>query len=92
MPLIPDHGPWARQNVEGHGSRVAGHRAGQAHGENYQHMFNFEASEHLNAWLEPSSAIMTKMKPENHNIFLCIILKQKADEVMASSKPVIALE
>ena len=62
----------------------------QAQGKSYRCLFNFEASKYLNAWLEPFSAVM--MKSENHDKFLCIILKQKADQVMVSSQPVIALE
>ena len=50
-------------------------------------MFNFETSEQLNAWLEPFSATMTKMRPENHDVLLCILLKEKADQVIAQSIP-----
>ena len=89
--LLPEQGPREPQNAEGHGRCAVGRRTAQKNAENYQRLFNFEASEHLNAWAEPFSAVMTKMRPDNHDIFLCIILKQKADQVMASSKPVIAL-
>ncbi|EJD40374.1 hypothetical protein AURDEDRAFT_70246 [Auricularia subglabra TFB-10046 SS5] len=44
----------------------------------YKRWFNFEAAEQLNAWLEPFSATMTKMKPQNHAVFLCIILRERA--------------
>ena len=75
------------QNADGHGHRAVGRRAARADGETFQRMFNFEASEQLNAWLEPFSATMTKMRPENHDVFLCILLKEKADQVMTDSSP-----
>ena len=90
--LLPQQDPPGVQNAEGYSRRALGRRMARGHAnENYQRLFNFEASEHLNAWAEPFSAVMTKMRPENHDIFLCIILKQKADQMMSSSLPVVAL-
>jgi hypothetical protein len=85
--LMPQAIPPEPQNADGHGRRAVGRRATRANGENFQRMFNFEASEQLNAWLEPFSATMTKMRPENHDVFLCILLKEKADQVIAQSIP-----
>ncbi|KZP21408.1 hypothetical protein FIBSPDRAFT_740505 [Athelia psychrophila] len=47
--------------------------------------FNFKASEHLNAWLEPFSATFTKMRPDNHDLFMCIILQVRAEELKHSA-------
>jgi hypothetical protein len=58
-----------------------------ARGDNLQWSFNFEASEQLNAWIEPFSATMTKMRPEKHDLFLCIILQIRADDLHKSYMP-----
>jgi hypothetical protein len=75
------------QNADGHGRRAIGRRAADVNTERFRRLFNFEASEHLNAWLEPFSATMTKMRPENHDIFLCIILRERANQVKSNSTP-----
>jgi hypothetical protein len=85
--FMPPAVPAAPQNAEGHGRRAVGRRAARAETGNYRRVFNFEASEQLNAWLEPFSATMTKMRPENHDVFLCIILKERADQIIAGSVP-----
>ncbi len=72
----------------GRGRRAQSHRAQrQAVGRHLQRSFNFEASEQLNAFLEPFSATLTKMRPKNHDLFLCIILKLRADKIMKDSTP-----
>ncbi|KZP05861.1 hypothetical protein FIBSPDRAFT_765317 [Athelia psychrophila] len=53
-----------------------------------QRSFNTEAAEHLNAFLLPFSATLKRMKPENHDIFLCIVLKERADGIIRDCKPI----
>ena len=63
-------------------SRARGHARREAMNDNtFQRSFNFEASEQLNAWLEPFSATCTKMKPDNHDLFLCIVLQIRAEQL-----------
>jgi hypothetical protein len=85
--LLQEGNPREPQRADGHGRRAIGRRAADANAETFRRLFNFEASEHLNAWLEPFSATMTKMRPENHDIFLCIILRERANQVKSSSTP-----
>lgn len=74
------------------GRATAQNQRGRAHArrhardeEVYQRAFNFEAAEHLNAWLEPFSATMTKLRPDNHDLFLSIILQLRANKLIASN-------
>lgn len=69
-----------RARAQGHRSRAQARR-GDNNADTFARSFNFEASEHLNAWLEPFSATFTKMKPDNHDLFLCIILQVRAEEL-----------
>ncbi|KDQ58079.1 hypothetical protein JAAARDRAFT_129478, partial [Jaapia argillacea MUCL 33604] len=88
--LTPDTAPTHRANANaarGQGRRAQG-RQTAVDGTRLQRAFNFEAAEHLNADLGKYSASMTKMKPENQDLFLCILLKEQADRIMASSVPV----
>lgn len=55
----------------------------------FKRSFNFEAAEHLNAWLEPFSATVTKMKPQNFDLFLCILLQLRAESLNRDSRPLL---
>ncbi|KZT20056.1 hypothetical protein NEOLEDRAFT_1076509 [Neolentinus lepideus HHB14362 ss-1] len=50
-----------------------------------QHAFNFEAAEHLNAYLKGFSAVMMKMRLANHDLFLSIILRERAQALIETN-------
>lgn len=75
-----------RANAEGHGHRAQARRAART-ADRLQRSFNTEAAEHLNAFLLPFSATLKKMKPDNHDIFLCIVLKERADNLIKNCTP-----
>ena len=85
-PAVEHHNIGRRRgNAEGHGHRAQARRAAQTN-DRLQRSFNTEAAEHLNAFLLPFSATLKRMKPENHDIFLCIVLKERADIIMRDCK------
>lgn len=80
---MPARADTSHPNALGHSRRARGRRAATT-AERLQRSFNFEASEQLNAYLEPFSSAMRKMKPDSHDVFLCIVLKERAEDMMRS--------
>jgi hypothetical protein len=77
---LPNPAVIGRAHARGQRSRAAARR-NTRNNETFQRSFNFEAAEHLNAWLGPFSATFTKMRPNNHDLFMCIILQVRAEQL-----------
>lgn len=75
-----------RSDARGAHSRATAGRTANIQGP-YKRLFNMEAAEHLNAYLEPFAPTMTKMKPLNHDLFLCIVLQRRANRLRRLSTP-----